>query len=231
MKPSQTMLRTGVGAALLLVLGSARCDCGDGTSNHVDASGGSGGAGAAGGAGGQQSSDSSVDGTGGGGSPEAGSDTGADGGPGTDSGTDTRPPGFGDCLGVCVESLLAECPRSNMTCVSSTTSTDITHYTTTTCYANGVIRQLVMAGSISTTTVKKANGGICYTASADAAAATEDFFDATGRPVAHLVFGTPPTSVTVTCSDSTVTHGDLSQPGCSDFTSAASSCTQGTCTW
>lgn len=210
---------TWVAAAHCLVL-ALPCACGGGAGNHPDAD-------ASGGSGGQQIVDGSMDQIADG--PGSNGDAPADQGSATDAGADAG--GSGACLGACVESLLAQCPRAGMNCVSSTSTIDISHYTTTACYANGVERQLVMAGTTTMTTVKKANGDICYTATADSAAATEDFFDAAGNPVAHLVFGTPLTSVTVNCSDGTVTHGDLSLPACADFTSGTSACTQGTCTW
>ena len=204
--------RLWIGAAsclsmLALTLGGCRSDGSAGPG--VDAAGGSGGGLRMDGSAGQAGDAMSVDT-----SPDAGVDQG---GGGIEAGTDSGPQVLGACLGVCLETLIAQCPRNDMTCVSSTATMDITHYTTTSCFANGVKRQQVQSDSMTMTTVRKANGDVCYRVTSDSAASTADYVDAAGSPVGRIQYGNPSTLVTVTCSNGSVTRGNLASPGCAGF--------------
>jgi hypothetical protein len=136
---------------------------------------------------------------------------------------------LGGCLGACLEALFAPCPRGGVSCTSSTVTTDITHYTETECYTNGVKRQEVVSDTIVTRTVKKANGDVCYRAVLDTAASSQDFTDAAGNFVARMVFGNPATRAMVTCADGSSTSADLAAPDCAAF--ATPTCVPGSCTW
>src|SRR4051794_23093800 len=68
---------------------------------------------------------------------------------------DSGPQVIGACLGVCLETFFAECPRVNMACVTEAVTNDATHWMETTCYANGVKRQQSLDSTIQTITVRK----------------------------------------------------------------------------
>jgi hypothetical protein len=118
-----------------------------------------------------------------------------------------------------------------MACVSSATVTDDTHWTETTCYADGVKRRQTSNDTIETTTTLKADGSLCYSAVLDTALSIWDISDALGNLVAHIDLGSPSTIETITCRDGSVTHVDLTVPVCADYAAGTSVCTTGTCNW
>ena len=201
--------------ALLLSLPALLCSCGSDTKPGADA---------AGGAGGQGIVDAAID--------QTSVDMGADGAKNDDAATgiDSGPQGLGACLGVCLETFFAECPRVNMTCVTESITTDPTHWTDTTCYANGVKRRQSLNDTIEMITVRKTDGSVCYNAVLDSAKAMEDFTDGAGNVVAHIDFGSPTTIETITCRDGSVTHTDLASPPCAAYLAGTRVCT-GTCSW
>jgi hypothetical protein len=176
-------------------------------------------------AGGQGSIDAAID--------QADIDVHADGATGGDapSGMDSGPQALGACLGVCLETFFAECPRINMACVTESVTTDPTHWMDTTCYANGVKRRQSLNDTIEMITVRKVDGSVCYNAMLDSAKATEDFTDGAGNLVAHIDFGSPSTIETITCRDGSVTHTDLASPPCAAYLAGTAVCTAGTCSW
>jgi hypothetical protein len=141
-----------------------------------------------------------------------------------DGGADARD-GAVSCLGPCLDSLYAECPKTMQTCVSAKKGNE-----TAICYSNGVKEDLVQSGSNLTATVKKANGDPCYVVTSPSTD-TEDIADATGTQVAHIQILQPSTMLVVTCMGS-VTHVDLRQPECAaHYAASMQTCTAGACTW
>lgn len=201
---------------VLLSLPALLCNCGSDGKPGVDASGG---------VGGQGSIDAPID--------QAGLDAHADGVTNGDAptGTDSGPQALGACLGVCLETFFAECPRVDMSCVTESITTDPTHWMETTCYANGVKRRQSFNDMIQTIAVRKADGSVCYNAVLDSSNAIEDFRDGSGALVAHIDFGTPTTIETITCRDGSVTHTDLASPPCAAYLAGTAVCTAGTCGW
>jgi hypothetical protein len=132
-----------------------------------------------------------------------------------------------ECLGTCLDTLYAGCPKTMLTCVQSKTATSIAS-----CYSNGVKQNLVQDGTTTIVTVNKANGDLCYTITIPSTM-SQSIADATGAKVVDIRFFEPPTSFVITCAQTGVmTSVDLTTPQCAAHAfSAQPACTPGSCVW
>jgi hypothetical protein len=190
-----------------------------GLGGHAGGSGGSAGGsgGSAGGSGGSAGGST-------GGAPGTG---GGSGGTRDASTAPDRP--LGSCYGACLETLFAQCQWRGMACVSTMIETDISHWTNTTCYGNGVKRQETLNGSMDTVTVKTVSGEVCYQTSYNGTG-TESISDGTQSVVAQIDFGDSSTSLTVDCHDGSSFHTDTTSSQCMAY-SPKTTCVTGACSW
>ena len=207
--------RTGI--LLAVLLGGAGCHSSGGAAT------GTGGAGDSAGAGGQAATDGAADRTttGNGGAGGAGPrDASADGKGGA---------GLGGCLGVCLETFYALCPKIGETCVTTTTSGGQINN----CYANGVKQAQVMSSGTTTEVVQTTDGQTCY--ESDLTAMVETIKALDGKMIAQITH-TSPTQLTVACygadGGATTQAVDLTSPACAAYyASSLQTCTAGTCTF
>jgi len=178
-------------------------------------------------------------GGGGGGGTVDRSDAGAIGGaangggagsPGTDGGTelDGATPGtdggaLSSCLGTCLEGFLQQCPKTNQSCTTAMSGTDVVN-----CYANGVKQRSESTAADASRTIKKANGEVCYTSIGGQTSGMQTIKDTSGNVVAELMFNSA-SIVTVFCM-SDVKVVDLLASPCAAYASAPK-CVAGECTW
>ncbi len=108
-------------------------------------------------------------------------------------------------------------------------TTDISHWTKTTCYGNGIKRQEVLDGALDTVTVENANGDVCYR-TVENGTGTEEITDGAGNLVAHVEFGDSSARVMISCDDGSVTTTDLSSSQCVSYTQSPT-CASGACSW
>ncbi len=158
-------------------------------------------------------------------------EAGAGGSGGRDAAEDAEAgSGLGGCLGVCLETFLAQCSQIGQSCTTATTSGGQTNN----CYANGVKQAKVAQASGTTIVIVQTSGGqTCY--ESDLTGTAETIKTLGGEIVAQIT-NTSSTQLTVDCygADGSVvaTNVDLTTPACAATTAAmAETCTAGTCTF
>jgi hypothetical protein len=206
--------RTGI--LLAVLLGGAGCHSSGGAAT------GTGGAGDTSGTGGQAATDGAVDRT-------ATANGGAGGGGPRDASADSKGgSGLGRCLGVCLETFYALCPKIDQSCVTATMSNG----EVVNCYANGVKQAQQQSGGTTTEVVLTTNGQTCY--ESDLTASVETIKALDGKMIAQITH-TSATQLTIECYDadgSAATQAvDLTSAACAAYyASSTQTCTAGTCT-
>jgi hypothetical protein len=204
--------RTGI--LLVVLLGGAGCS---------KSSGGEGAAGGTNGAGGQPATDGAVDRT------TTGSGGAGGGGPRDASADGKGGAGLGGCLGVCLETFYALCPKIDQSCVTATMSNG----EVVNCYANGVKQAQVTSSGTTTEIVQTAGGQTCY--ESDLTATVETIKALDGKMIAQITH-TSATQLTVACygadGGATTQAVDLTTPACAAYyASSTQTCSAGTCTF
>jgi hypothetical protein len=154
---------------------------------------------------------------------------GAGGGGPHDASGDTKGSGLGGCLGVCLETFYALCPKIGETCVTSTTTAGQINN----CYANGVKQAQVTSSGTTTEIVQTGGGQTCY--ESDLTASIETIKALDGKMIAQITH-TSATQLTVECygddGSATTQAVDLTSPACAAYyASSTQTCTAGTCTF
>jgi hypothetical protein len=207
--------RTGI--LLAVLLGGAGCKSSGGAAT------GTGGVGDTGGAGGQAATDGAVDRT-------ATGNGGAGGGGPRDASADSKGGSdLGGCLGVCLETFYALCPKIDQSCVTATT----TGGQTNNCYANGVKQAQVTSSGTTTEIVQTAGGQTCY--ESDLTGSVETIKALDEKLIAQITH-TSATQLTVECygadGSATTQAVDLTSVACAAYyASSTQTCTAGTCTF
>jgi hypothetical protein len=157
----------------------------------------------------------------------AGGGGGIGGGPGpaTDAGAMDAAGDLTSCLGACFDTLTAGCPKV-IGCTQAVTGTE-----TVLCYANGVKELRQLSGQTEDGTVKKSDGGVCYTWTV--VGRDQTFMDSSGQVVAQLNGGATESRYTSICEPGQVSKQvDLSTPECSaTYAIASQTCATGACSW
>jgi hypothetical protein len=203
--------RTGI--LLAVLLSGAGCKSSGGAAT---------GTGGAGDVGGQAATDGAVDRT------TTGNGGAGGGGPRDAAGDGKGGSGLGGCLGVCLETFYALCPKIDETCVTSTT----TGGQINNCYANGVKQAQVMSGGTTTEVVLTTGGQTCY--ESDLTGSVETIKALDSKLIAQITH-TSATQLTVECygnDGSAATQAvDLTSAACAAYyASSTQTCTAGTCT-
>ena len=135
----------------------------------------------------------------------------------------------GGCLGVCLETLFAQCSKVGQTCTTATLSSG----EVVDCYANGV-KQAKVAGASSTTTVVQTSGAqTCY--ESDLTGTVETIKNLDEKTIAQITH-TSTTQLSIDCYGAdgsvTTTNVDLTSAACAPYyASTTQACTAGTCTF
>ena len=137
--------------------------------------------------------------------------------------------GLGGCLGVCLETFYALCPKIGQTCLTATMSSG----EVVNCYANGVKQAQVTSSGTTTEIVQTAGGQTCY--ESDLTASVETIKALDGKMIAQITH-TSATQLTVECygADGSATSQavDLTSAACAPYyASSTQTCTAGTCTF
>ena len=205
--------RTGI--LLVVLLGGAGCSKssgGDGATGGTSVSGG----------GGQTVTDGAAD--------RATTGSGGAGGGTHDAAADSKGgSGLGGCLGVCLETFYALCPKIGESCLTSTMSNG----EVVNCYANGVKQAQQQSGGTTTEVVLTTSGQTCY--ESDLTASVETIKALDGKMIAQITH-TSATQLTVECygadGSATTQAVDLTSPACAAYyASSTQTCSAGTSTF
>jgi hypothetical protein len=137
--------------------------------------------------------------------------------------------GPGGCLGVCLETFYALCPKIDQSCVTATMSNG----EVVNCYANGVKQAQVISGGTTTEVVLTTGGQTCY--ESDLTGSVETIKALDSKLIAQITH-TSATQLTVECygadgSAATQTV-DLTSAACAAYyASSKQTCTAGSCTF